>query len=213
MTEQERPPETPAEWIVTLTCCGRDDGTLTAGTWEQADAIRESYTSGVAVHPHGYSAPAHESGHRRSAVVSRRLPADDAMDTALKVRTVFTGTMCALNNHVDESDEALRVAARIIAQAAPQAQERDNLRRVIELQQADLETHKVALERLSESHTNVEKQRDRALAREQEARRLLRWLANLAFGVGLDGGPPQAGEIEDAAGAAVAFLGLPEVKG
>ena len=59
-------------WIVRLTCCGRDDGTYTrATTYEEAASFRESYTSGAGVHPNGYSAPEHASGHRRSAVIER----------------------------------------------------------------------------------------------------------------------------------------------
>lgn len=61
---------TPGPWTVTLTCCGHSDGQLSAGSWEEANAIRESYTSGAGVNPHGYSAPTHEPGHRRSAIVA-----------------------------------------------------------------------------------------------------------------------------------------------
>lgn len=56
-------------WRVVLTCCGRSDGFLMARTWEDADRIRENYTSGPGVHPNGYSAPEREPGHKRSAIV------------------------------------------------------------------------------------------------------------------------------------------------
>lgn len=58
-------------WTVKLTCCGRDDGEFHADTWEEADAFRESYTSGAGVAEHGYSAHASEPGHRRSGVIER----------------------------------------------------------------------------------------------------------------------------------------------
>lgn len=57
-------------WRLTLTCCGRDAGAEFFETWDEADAFRESFTSGVAVHPNGYSAPDHADGHRRSGVIS-----------------------------------------------------------------------------------------------------------------------------------------------
>ena len=53
-----------------LTCCGRDNGVEIFSSWEEADKFRESYTSGVAVNPHGYSAHPTEAGHKRSAVIS-----------------------------------------------------------------------------------------------------------------------------------------------
>jgi hypothetical protein len=56
-------------WVLTLTCCGRDDGTARFATSEEADAFREGYTSGPGVDPHGYSGDGY-SGHRRSAVKS-----------------------------------------------------------------------------------------------------------------------------------------------
>jgi len=45
----------PGGWIIRLTCCGRDDGTWAAPTWEKADEFRESYLD------------AH--GHDRSAII------------------------------------------------------------------------------------------------------------------------------------------------
>ncbi len=69
------PPSREAEiaarpWIVTLTCCGREDGIFRAATWAEAEAFRESYTSGPGVNPHGYSGGS-ASGHQRSAVISK----------------------------------------------------------------------------------------------------------------------------------------------
>ena len=61
----------PALWICRLVCCGHDDGTVRCESWKQADALREAYTSGVGVAPHGYSAPASEGGHRRAVIVMR----------------------------------------------------------------------------------------------------------------------------------------------
>lgn len=57
------------KWKVALTCCGHADGVVSAETWEEADKIRNAYTSGVGVNEHGYSAHESESGHRRSAVI------------------------------------------------------------------------------------------------------------------------------------------------
>jgi len=31
----------PGGWILHLTCCGRDDGTWSMPTWEEADKFRE----------------------------------------------------------------------------------------------------------------------------------------------------------------------------
>lgn len=41
--------ETAARWRLRLICCGRDDGTETFDAWEDADAFRESYTTGPGV--------------------------------------------------------------------------------------------------------------------------------------------------------------------
>lgn len=59
-------------FVVSLTCCGRDAGSVEFPTWEQADAFREAYTSGEGVHPQGYSAPEHAPGHKRSGVITVR---------------------------------------------------------------------------------------------------------------------------------------------
>ena len=49
-------------WIVVLTC------TYEAATWADADAFRESYTSGPSVDPHGYGGDS--GGHQRSARIT-----------------------------------------------------------------------------------------------------------------------------------------------
>jgi DNA repair exonuclease SbcCD ATPase subunit len=56
-------------WRLDLTCCGRSNGVEYFETWEKADAFRESYTSGVAVAEHGYSAKEYEEGHRRAGII------------------------------------------------------------------------------------------------------------------------------------------------
>lgn len=59
-------------WTVRLICCGREDGSVATDTWEQADTLREEYTSGLGVHPAGYSAPVGAQGHRRAAIITSR---------------------------------------------------------------------------------------------------------------------------------------------
>ena len=46
----------PERFICHMICCGLDDGYIAFATWDDADKFRESYTSGVAVAEHGYSA-------------------------------------------------------------------------------------------------------------------------------------------------------------
>lgn len=58
-----------SKYIVKLICCGRDDGTYEADTWEEADKFRESYTSGEAVAKHGYSDSEH-NGHKRVGIIT-----------------------------------------------------------------------------------------------------------------------------------------------
>lgn len=58
------------EWLVRLICCGRDDGSQVVRTWDEANAFREAYTSGVGVK--GPDWP-WAGGHERSAIVSRLL--------------------------------------------------------------------------------------------------------------------------------------------
>jgi hypothetical protein len=57
-------------WIVQLTCCGRDNGTYGARTWEEADQFRESYLSGAGVAGPGRSVHALMMGHDRSAIIA-----------------------------------------------------------------------------------------------------------------------------------------------
>jgi hypothetical protein len=65
--------QTVKPWKVMLTCCGRDNGVYEAATWEEADAFRESYTSGPGVNPYGYSG-GFTSGHQRSGVITKAQP-------------------------------------------------------------------------------------------------------------------------------------------
>jgi hypothetical protein len=44
-------------WLVRFICCGREGGDHRCGTWEQADALRESYC-------------APDTGHIRVAIIS-----------------------------------------------------------------------------------------------------------------------------------------------
>jgi hypothetical protein len=50
------------EYVVKLICCGRDDGEFRARTWDEADAFREAYVSGVGVG---------KDGHQRAAIIER----------------------------------------------------------------------------------------------------------------------------------------------
>jgi len=61
-------------WAVRLICCGRDDGVERFTTWEDANAFREAYTSGAAVHPQGYSASEHSPGHKRAGIIEHEAP-------------------------------------------------------------------------------------------------------------------------------------------
>jgi len=56
-------------WIVRTTCCEREDTPYVAASWAEADAFRESYTSGPGVDPHGYSGDG-QHGHQRSGVIT-----------------------------------------------------------------------------------------------------------------------------------------------
>jgi len=64
------------KWLVRAICCGRDDGTLTFDTWDEADRFREMYSTGYGVARYGYGSPQHEPGHRRAAIIEKE-PADD----------------------------------------------------------------------------------------------------------------------------------------
>lgn len=57
-------------WKARAICCGFEESEHTFATWEEADAFRESYTSGPAVHPNGFSAGGHEPGHKRAVIIS-----------------------------------------------------------------------------------------------------------------------------------------------
>ena len=50
-------------WRLALICCGRDDGVEWFATYEEADAFRESYTSGPGVDEPG--------GHDRSTILDK----------------------------------------------------------------------------------------------------------------------------------------------
>ena len=57
----------PGGWILQLTCCGRDDGTWSMPTWEEADKFREDYLNA--------------GGHKRSAIIIVGFgPEDDPRD-------------------------------------------------------------------------------------------------------------------------------------
>lgn len=45
----------PGGFILRLTCCGRDGGTVGRATWQEADELRESYLAA--------------EGHDRSAII------------------------------------------------------------------------------------------------------------------------------------------------
>ena len=64
ITNSEQP------WKITLICCGRDDGVVFCSTWAEAEAFRESYTSGEGVNVNGYNFP-ERPGHQRAAIISR----------------------------------------------------------------------------------------------------------------------------------------------
>ena len=56
-------------WLVQLTCCDRADGVFAADSWEEAQAFRESYTSGPGIKG-GHIG---DTGHDRSAVIINML--------------------------------------------------------------------------------------------------------------------------------------------
>jgi hypothetical protein len=60
--------ESDHPWAVDLICCGRDDGTYLARTWDDADAFRKAYTSGAGVSDATKPANA-VGGHERSAII------------------------------------------------------------------------------------------------------------------------------------------------
>lgn len=78
-------------WRVQLTCCGRDDGHMSFATWQEAEDFREAYTSGVGVHPNGYSASIHADGHKRSGVIVRSPSAGDPVPVGGRVENIVAG--------------------------------------------------------------------------------------------------------------------------
>jgi hypothetical protein len=56
-------------WRVDLSCCGRHFVTEFFADYETADNLRESYCTGIAVDPHGYSGDGH-SGHQRAGIIT-----------------------------------------------------------------------------------------------------------------------------------------------
>lgn len=58
------------KWKALAICCGYREGEYEFATWAEADAFRESYISGPAVHPNGYSAGKYDPGHKRAVVIS-----------------------------------------------------------------------------------------------------------------------------------------------
>lgn len=55
-------------FTVRMTCCGRDDGSATFDTWDEADAFREGYLSGPGVGPPTETRYG-VTGHSRSAII------------------------------------------------------------------------------------------------------------------------------------------------
>jgi hypothetical protein len=58
--------ETARPWTLRLICCGRDAGTESFATWDEADAFRESYCTGPGVLDPGHP---QRGGHDRAAVL------------------------------------------------------------------------------------------------------------------------------------------------
>lgn len=56
-------------WKLTLVCCSYLDGIERFATREEAEAFRETYTSGPRVNPHGYSGTG--AGHKRAAILQK----------------------------------------------------------------------------------------------------------------------------------------------
>lgn len=67
-------------WTVRMICCGRDYGSQSFATWNEAEAFREAYISGPGVND---TKVEHASGHIRSGVISqgdpRRLPTQEEL--------------------------------------------------------------------------------------------------------------------------------------
>lgn len=56
-------------WRLELSCCGRHFTTSFFATWEQADAEREAFCTGVGVDPHGYGGTG-RNGHQRAGIIT-----------------------------------------------------------------------------------------------------------------------------------------------
>ena len=56
-------------WRLDLSCCGRHHVTEFFATYREAEALRESYCTGTAVDPHGYSGSGYE-GHQRAGIIT-----------------------------------------------------------------------------------------------------------------------------------------------
>ena len=54
----------PDQFVVRLTCCGKDNGRYGPVPWNDADLFREAYLSGI-----GVMDPARRGGHDRSAII------------------------------------------------------------------------------------------------------------------------------------------------
>ena len=83
-------------WKVILTCCGRESGEEFFSSWEEANKFREDYTGGFAANKHGYSAHPSESGHRRSAIVSKVPCKHDSRLRAIESRLTEEGMKAVL---------------------------------------------------------------------------------------------------------------------
>lgn len=74
---EQAAPDADRAWRVRMICCGRDAGAeMIFGTWDEADQFRESWTSGPAVDPHGYSGDGYH-GHQRAGIIEAVAPDAD----------------------------------------------------------------------------------------------------------------------------------------
>ncbi len=91
----------PQPWRVDLSCCGRDGGTYFFPTWEEADAFRNSYTSGPGVNPQGYSAHDSADGHRRAGIITGpdAPPPDDEAVRLLREVEGSRDAVCFMPTH------------------------------------------------------------------------------------------------------------------
>lgn len=112
----------PQPWRVDLSCCGRDGGTYFFPTWEEADAFRNSYTSGPGVNPQGYSAHDSADGHRRAGIITgpQPQPTSEEREEAAKGLDELARRFSDDNMGCDSA--TCRIAARLLR--APQQQTR-----------------------------------------------------------------------------------------